>query len=57
MQFARSAFVSQLQESRIQALRNFFGQKGHRPPKSEGARMPMFSFSKFSRRRNPVIFP
>lgn len=29
------------EESRIQALRNFFGQKGHRPPKSEGARMPM----------------
>ena len=23
------------------ALRNFFGQKGHRPPKSEHARTPM----------------
>ena len=40
MQFARSAFVSQFQESRIRALRSFFRQKGHRPPKSEGARTP-----------------
>ena len=31
MQFAQSAFVFQFQESRIQPLRYFFGQNGHRP--------------------------
>ena len=32
-----SSFSSRLQNSRIRALRNFFGQEGHRPFKSEGA--------------------
>ena len=43
MQFAGSAFVSQFQESGIQALRNFWGAKRSPPPpqRSEGARTPM----------------
>ena len=33
-----NAFISQFQRLHIWALRNFFGQEDHRPPKSECAR-------------------
>ena len=41
-----SAFASRFQPPPFRALRNFFGQDSHRPPKSEGARTPMFTMEK-----------
>ena len=44
--FIEEAMTSQKRDDVIaffDALRNFFGQKGHRPPKSEHARTPMMN--------------
>ena len=41
--FIEEAMTSQKRDDVIaffDAIRNFFGQKGHRPPKSEDARTP-----------------